>query len=304
MNIEKAAIIGKGAVGLMYGSLIAANIGADAVEFAMDDARFERHAGEEPLINGATCRIATIPMSAGEPVDLIILACKATGLDDAIASMAPLVGPRTCIASLINGITSERRIAARYGWERTVVGIAQGMDAVFLDGRVTFTHTGEIRFGAARGTLPGVCDAIAAFYRRAGIAYVVESDIWHRMWVKLMLNCGINQTCMVYGGTYGSASALGSEQNRSFVAAMREVLAVGRAEGIDLTESDLSSMAELIASLDPQGMPSMAQDRINRKPTEVDEFSGTICRLADVHSILVPQNRWLRERIREIEADW
>lgn len=304
MQIERAAIVGKGAVGLMYGSLIAQNIGPDAVEFAMDDERFRRHAGEEVLVNGEPCQIRTIPMSEAKPVDLVILAVKAGGLDAAIESMAPLMGPNTCIASLLNGITSEERIAQRYGWERVVLGIAQGMDAVFLNGELTFTHTGEIRFGAAAGTLPGVCNAIADFYARAGIAHVVEDDIRHRMWVKLMLNVGINQTCMVYGGTYGSASEPASEQNRSFIAAMRETLAVGRAEGVNMGEADLTEMAELIASLDPEGMPSMAQDRIARRRTEVEEFSGTICRLAAKHDILVPTNTWLAQRIRAIEGSY
>ena len=42
----------------------------------------------------------------------------------------------------------------------------------------------------------------------------------------------------------------------------------------------------------------MAQDRINEKPTEVEEFSGTVIRLAQRHGLLVPTNRWLYERIR------
>ena len=61
-------------------------------------------------------------------------------------------------------------------------------------------------------------------------------------------------------------------------------------------------MAQLIASLDPAGMPSMAQDRVNEKPTEVEEFSGTICRLAERHGLLVLTNQWLYQRIRELEA--
>ena len=143
---------------------------------------------------------------------------------------------------------------------------------------------------------------VADLYARAGIPHVAEADISHRMWTKLMLNVGINQVCMVYGGTYGSASEPGSEQNRCFVAAMREALAVARAEGVDVTEADLAQMAKLTASLDPAGMPSMAQDRINEKPTEVEEFSGTVCRLAERHGLLVPTNQWLYQRIRELEA--
>lgn len=304
MAISKAAIIGRGAVGLLYGGLIARNIGLDAVEFVMDDGRFARHAGEVVTINGAPCGIATVPASEAQPVDLVILTVKAPGLDDAIDTMEHLVGPQTRIVSLLNGVTSEERVAARFGWERTVLSVAQGMDAVFIGADMTYTHPGEIRFGAAEGTAPGVVDDIADFYARAGIAHTVEADIRHRMWTKLMLNVGINQTCMAYGGTYGSASEEGSEQNRCFIAAMREALAVAQAEGVDVTEADLAQMAALIASLDPAGMPSMAQDRINGKLTEVDEFAGAVIARAEKHGILVPQNRWLYERIREIEAGY
>ena len=85
---------------------------------------------------------------------------------------------------------------------------------------------------------------------------------------------------------------------------MREARVVARAEGVEVTEDDLTQMVELLRTLDPEGMPSMAQDRINRKPTEVEEFSGTIIRLAERHGVLVPQNRWLYAQIRAIEAAW
>ena len=304
MAIESVAIVGRGAVGMLYGSIAERNLGSDAVEFVMDDERLARHAGETPLVNGEPLRVRTVPASDAAPVDLVILATKATGLDRALDTMERLVGPRTAIASLLNGITSEERVAERFGWERTVLSVAQGMDAVFIGGEMTYAHPGEIRFGAAPGTDPGVVDDVADLYGRAGIPYVVEADIRRRMWVKLMLNVGINQTCMAFGGSYGTASEPGSEQNRCFVAAMREALAVARAEGVDVTEADLAQMADLVAGLEPDGLPSMAQDRINRKPTEVEEFAGTIIRLAGKHGILVPTNRWLYGRIHEIEASF
>ena len=304
MNIKKATIIGKGAIGLLYGDMIARNIGADAVEFAMDDERFARHRGEVLTVNGAPCEVATVPMSEAAPADLVILACKATGLADAIETMEPLVGPETLIVSLLNGITSEERVGVRYGAERLVLSICQGMDAVFLDGALTYSRAGEIRFGAGEATVPGAVEAIADFFTRAGIPHVVEADARRRMWVKLMLNVGVNQTCMAYGGTYGTVTQAGSEQQRCFVAAMREALAVGRAEGVDIREEDLAQMYRLMTTLDPAGMPSMAQDRIARRATEVEEFSGEIRRRAGKHGILVPTNDWLYRRIREIEASW
>lgn len=80
MHIKKAAIIGKGAVGLLYGSLIARNIGTDAVEYVMDDDRLSRHAEDALTINGRPCRIRTVGASIAaeeETVDLLILAIKA-----------------------------------------------------------------------------------------------------------------------------------------------------------------------------------------------------------------------------------
>ena len=304
MQIDKVAFIGKGGVGLLYGSMIARALGADAVEYVMDDARFERHASDQLKINGEPCRLRSVRASEATPADLVILTVKTTGLDQAIDTMEAVVGSKTRIASLCNGITSEQKIAARFGWTHTVLGICQGMDAVFLDGELTYGKSGEIRFGAAPETDPAVVADIADLYRRAGIAHVVEPDIQHRMWAKLMMNVGINQTCMAYGGTYGSATERGSEQRRSLIAAMREARVVANAEGIDLTEADLSQMVGILEGLDPAGMPSMAQDCIARRKTEVEEFSGTICRLAAAHGIEVPQNEWLHRRIREIEASW
>lgn len=304
MRIEKVAFIGKGGVGLMYGSIMAKNLGTDAVEYVMDDARYERHVDDAITINGEPCLLRSVRASEAAPADLVILTVKTTGLEQALDTMEAAVGPNTRIASLCNGITSEERIAARFGWERTVLGICQGMDVVFLDGTLTYRNSGEIRFGAAAGTDPQVVADIADFYERAGVAYVVEEDIRHRMWAKLMMNDGINQTCMAYGGTYGSATEPGSEQRRCFVVAMREALAVANAEGVALTEADLSQMLHVIEGLDPDGMPSMAQDRIAHRKTEVEEFSGTILRLAAKHGIEVPQNEWIYQRIREIEESW
>lgn len=303
MAIERTAIIGKGALGLLFGSMIDRALGPGAVEFVMDEAHYERHRNDEVTVNGASCRIPTVLDRSAGPVDLVIVAVKATGLEDALESLQYIVGPDTYVVSVLNGITSEERIACRFGWKNVVFSVAQGMDAVFIDGSLTYTHEGEIRFGASEGTAEGVVNDLCEFYSRVGISYSVEDDIRRRMWTKLMLNVGVNQTCMAYGGNYGSVACPG-EQNRCFIAAMRETLAVAQAQGVPVSEQDLFQMAELEASLDPEGLPSMAQDRINRKPSEVEEFAGTIIRLAQRHHILVPQNQWLYQKITEIEQEY
>lgn len=131
--------------------------------------------------------------------------------------------------------------------------------------------------------------------------YVIEDDIMFRLWGKFMLNVGINQTCMVYGHTYGQALSEG-ESNRALLAAFREVIAVAQAEGIGLSEKDVNQYIEILKTLSYDGLPSMAQDRINKKPSEVEAFAGTVISLAKKHHIYVPTNEFLYKKVKEIES--
>ena len=302
MGIGNVVIVGKGALGLLFGNLIAQARGAEHVAYLMDDARYEKNRGFQPTVNGVPCELRNVPASEAVPADLVIVATKTLGLDEAIRSMAGAVGPDTCIVSVLNGLDSEERIARVYGWDHVVLCVAQGMDAGFIGTAFTYTHPGMLCMGPAPDTLPGTVERIGAALEAAGIRVVYEPDIRRRLWVKFMLNVGINQTCMVYGGTYRSVVEPESEQLRCYVAAMREAMACARAEGVEVTEADLVEMVELAASLNPHDMPSMAQDRKNKKPSEVEAFAGTVIELAEKHGILVPQNRWLYRRVHEIEA--
>lgn len=303
MTINRMTIIGRGAIGLLYGSIAAATLGSDAVEYVMDAERFARHEGEQIRVLGQPCNLPTARVKDAKPAELLVLAVKAGGLDAALDLAAPLVGPGTRIVSLLNGITSEGACAARFGWEGVVPAVAQGLDATYLEHNLRYSSAGHIHIGAGDKTNPAAVADVADFFGRAGIPHIVEDDIRHRLWAKLMLNVGVNQTTMAFGGTYGTVTS-DPEQIRCFVAAMREVRAVAAAEGVELTEAELTDMFELCAQMAPDGMPSMAQDRVMHRPTEVEEFSGTIVRLGREHGILTPQNEWLYQRIREIEASW
>ena len=239
------------------------------------------------------------------PVDLVIVAVKNLGLPAALDLMGPLVGPGTHIVSVLNGISSEEAIAARYGWDRIVMCVAQGMDAMRFGTELTYTQYGKLHIGLLPQTPPATFDAVRAILDAADLPYLVEDDITYRLWAKFMLNVGINQTCAAYGITYGQVVADPTgEYFRNYVSAMREVIAVAAAEGVTIPESELTGMVALEKTLDPAGTPSMGQDVINRCPTEVDTFAGEVMRRAARHGILVPVNAYLYQRIREIETGY
>ena len=71
-KIEHVSIVGMGALGLLYGNHIADKLGTDAIDFVMDEARYERNRGKATLINGVDVGITMVAFAP------IHLAAKAT----------------------------------------------------------------------------------------------------------------------------------------------------------------------------------------------------------------------------------
>lgn len=302
-TINTVSIIGQGALGMLYGKSIAEGIGFDNTFFVMDKKRYEKNTKAEFYCNGEKTDFHMVTSDEAKVSDLVIVAVKSPAMESAIETMAPCVGENTIIMSVMNGIASEGILAERFGEEKLIYTVAQGMDACKLGNELRYTRAGELHLGLIDTGLKDNLDAVADLLGRSNLDYVIEEDIMFRMWSKFMLNVGVNQTCMVYSATYGEIFAV-DEYYRTFIAAMREVVAIGNAEGIPLKESDINFYENIVRTLDKNLMPSMAQDRINKKPCEVEAFSGTVMQLAKKHNILVPTNEFLNRRAKEIESEY
>ena len=303
-QINSVAIVGMGALGILFGKTIADSMGARAVRYVMDGARFEKYQGSQVVINGQPWNVPVAKAGETGPADLVIVAVKGTGLDAALDVMENCVGPDTIIISVLNGISSEEIIGQRYGCEKIIHCIAQGMDAMRFGSKLNYTKPGQLHIGLAEGELQENLDALVDFFQRAGVPYILEEDIMYRMWSKFMLNVGVNQTCMAFGTTFGGVLTEGTEENRTYLGAMREVIALAGAEGIHIGEKELKEYVDITRTLKPEGTPSMGQDRINRKYSEVELFAGTVIRMAEKHGIPVPMNQYLYKLVKEIEAEY
>lgn len=303
MEIQSTAIIGMGALGLLYGNQIVSRLGSSGLRFIADRKRIQKYHSMEFTVNGEH---RTFPMEDCEtaaPADFVIVAVKYNALPEALNTMKNCVGPDTTIISVMNGISSEQMIGERYGREKVLYSIAQGMDAMKFGSSLTYTQAGELRVGALSPEQNNRLEAMTAFFDRAGIAYTVEDDILHRLWGKFMLNVGVNQTCMAYETTY-SGTLVPGEAHDTMIGAMREVIRLARAEHVNLTEQDLDSYIDLLKTLSPDGMPSMRQDSLSHRPSEVEMFSGTVREMAKKHGLATPVNDRLYKRIREMESQY
>lgn len=302
--IQTVNIVGMGALGLLYGALIAEGLGPDCVTYVMDEARYERHKADRYTVNGQDVAFNIAKSEEAAPCDLLIVAVKSPNLPQALETMASSIGTDTIIISVMNGISSEEIIGSRYGTDRVLHAVPLGMDAMHFGSELIYSKAGQLCLGICDPSMQEKLDALTAFFDKTAVAYSVEEDITRRMWSKFMINVGINQTCMVYGTTYEGATTPGSTEYMTLVSAMREVILIANAEGISLSEDDLIQSLHIIRSLAPDATPSMGQDRINKRPSEVELFAGTMLRFGRKHGLPLPANEFLYRRVREIEKDY
>lgn len=305
MRIKTVSIIGLGALGVLFGKLLGDRMPKGSVRVVADAKRIERYRAEGVYCNGQRCDFTYVSDDApSDPADLALFAVKFGGLRDACRSMKGQIGENTVILSALNGISSEEIIAETFGQDRLLYCVAQGMDAVKVGNRMTYSQTGLLSFGDREpGVVSDKARDVAAFFESVQFPHELVTDMMRRMWGKLMLNVGINQAVAVFEGTYGTVLRPG-EARDVMTGAMREVLALSKYEGVELTEQDVQYWLRIVDTLSPDSKPSMRQDLEAGRKSEVELFSGTVVRLGEKHGVDTPVNRMLYERILQMERSF
>lgn len=297
MAIEKVALIGMGAMGILLGNQIVSHFPKDNFLVVADEARIKRYQAEGVTINDAPCSFRYVtPEHSEEVVDLAIFAVKYGALEAAIESMRPLIDEQTTIISVLNGIASEADLSRAFSPKQVLYSIAQGMDATREGTQLKYTVPGLLEIGVQEPAQAPRLEALRTFLDQVGIRYTLPKDMKHNLWSKFMLNCGVNQVVGVYGQGYGVVQREGEARNM-MIDAMKEVIRVAVPEDVHLTEDDLTGYVTVIDGLSPKGKPSMLQDIEAGRPTEVELFSGTVRKLGQKHGIATPVNDALYEKL-------
>jgi len=299
--IKSVAIIGAGALGAVYGSILHEKL-PQSVCFIAGGRRHDLLKSQGVTVNGRPYKLPVVRPDEARLADLIIVAVKHHHLDQAIIDMKNAVGEDTVILSVMNGIDSEERIGAVYGMEKVVYGLTLGIDAVRDGNAVTFSNLGRILFGERQNyVVSNRVLRIGKFFTRAGIIHEIPQDMIRSLWFKFMINVGVNQVSAVLGANYGTLRR--SEHAQVMMdSAMMEVITVARAMDISLTENDISEWYKVLAQVGETGKTSMLQDVEAGRKTEVEMLAGTLINLGERLGISTPVNQKLFDELKRIES--
>ena len=200
----KVAVIGAGAMG---GALAAeaARAGHDVtvVDVAPDLVAHIRTHGitVDDADSSVTVPVAatTDPAEAG-PADVAIVFVKAPHTAGAAASLVPLIGPDTAIATLQNGWGNADVLAGHLPADRLVIGVTYQSCTTIGDGHVLHSGRGPTTVGPYEpdGDL-GRARKVAGLLDDAGWTAEATAGVRTEIWKKLVLNAATLPTAALAG---------------------------------------------------------------------------------------------------------
>jgi 2-dehydropantoate 2-reductase len=215
-----------------------------------------------------------------EPVDLVLLSCKAYDLDSAIQSFAPAVAQRTAILPVLNGMRHLEILEERFGASHVLGG--QCLISAALDPQGRILHLNDwhvLSFGELDGARSSRAAAILATLSDAGFDARLSETIRHEMWEKWGFIATLAAITCLMRAALGDIVAAGAADLT--LALLDECAAIATAQGFPPSDAAMSRTRANITAASSTLTASMLRDIERCAPIEADHILGDLLRRGD-----------------------
>lgn len=297
----KIAIIGSGAMGSLYGGILAES----GHEVYFIDV-FKEHVnainsnglciikdGEERYIKNVK---AFVDSNVIGIVDLAIVFVKSTITDIAVEGNKNILGKDTSVLTLQNGLGNIEKI-------NKVVDISQIIVGTSANG-ASFVEPGKIRHSGHGGTVLGeitgeVTERIKEIHKIMDLKELgnakISQNVMSLIWEKLIVNCGINPLTALTNMKNGELLE-NKESEDILEKIVAEAIMVAEKSNIKLN-FDNANYCKEVCRATSENTSSMLSDVLNNRKTEIMNINGAIVRIGEELGIDTPYNRTLTNLI-------
>jgi len=286
-------IIGAGALGLYYGSMLQRS--GNQVHFLLrrDYETISAVGLKVFSINGDFCLTeVNCSKTAAEigKVELVLVGLKTFSNQDLIELVRPLVGTETAILTLQNGLGNEDLLAAAFGAEQVLGGVAFLCSNRGLPGEVHHLGEGRIRFGEVTGAISERCQQLAKLFAEAGIPCEVSDDLTRIRWEKLVWNIPFNGLCALTGKSV-TELLLHAPTRQLVVSMMHEVISAANRQQVKCQIDAVPFIERMLIASDAMTdyQPSMMIDRLEGRPLELESIYRIPLERATATGTAMPQ---------------
>jgi 2-dehydropantoate 2-reductase len=302
----RIAVFGTGAVGGYFGGRLA-QAGEDVQFIARGQhlAAIREHGLHVTSVDGdfliQPARVTDEPSSVGA-IDVVLLGVKAWQVSEAAEAMRPLVGPRTGIVPLQNGIDAPERLVEVFGATHVLGGLCRVLAYVVGPGHIR--HAGVapyIAFGELDASRSQRTEALRqAFSRARGITAEISPDIRAAMWSKFLFIAALSGVGALTRAPIGVIRSQ-PESRRLLGQALEEIYAVAVANRIALPADTVEKTFALIDTLPADGTASMQRDILQGRPSELESQIGAVVRWGERLGVEVPVHRLIYAALLPLE---
>jgi 2-dehydropantoate 2-reductase len=303
----KITIVGPGAIGSLFGLfLIKAK---EEVHFLdhnpkrvqklrRDGIKIEGVSGNHHVNIDITDNPSQIGIS-----DLVIICVKSYDTEAAIKKAKPLIGDKTMVMTLQNGVGNVQILEDEIGEDKVIGGVTNQGANVKGWGHIVHAGRADTIIGKRDKKVLGPIREVARILNKAGFSTKVSKDIDAIIWSKLIINVGIN--ALTATTRLNNGRLLEFDGTKTVMKKLvSEAVKVAKRKRVKLIYDDPIQKVELVCKATAKNVSSMLQDVIKKRETEIDFINGAIVRQGANYNIPTPANEVLTNQVKTIEKSY
>ncbi|MEE8592325.1 MAG: 2-dehydropantoate 2-reductase [Spirochaetia bacterium] len=306
---KKVAVLGAGAMGSLFGGLLAeGDLEVALIDVWQDHIDEIKRKGLKITGEGGDRYVnldaSTDPVEIGE-VDVVLVQTKSRHTEEAVQGARSLFGDNTVAISFQNGLGNEDVIAETVGRDNVLGGVTAQGSVLIEPGVIRNAGNLPSHIGELKGGISDRVERIAEVFTAAGLETVASKDIMKDIWKKLMANIGINAMSALCNFRVGEIFDV-PETKETILEAVDEAARVAEAAGVTI---DANETKELLFKITGKGgtgsnRSGMLVDVLNKKRTEIDFINGAVVTLGKKFGIPTPVNKTLTAAVKGLERNF
>lgn len=236
--------------------------------------------------------------------DLIIVFTKSMMTEEVINSCKHLIQENTIVLTLQNGLGNVEIIEQYVSRSQLLAGVTTYATELLGPGKIQALGSGITEMMQVDGNVTNELNLIVETFNAAGINTKISPNVFSSIWTKVAFNAALNPLCTLMNNTVASVGSY-SQIEDVVNGIINEILAVAKEEKVDLNREKILHM--IYGVFDPamsgHHLPSMLQDLLNGRKTEIDYLNGAIVKKAEKHGLSVPNNLLIYHLIKMLEEN-
>ncbi|CAL1163761.1 unnamed protein product [Cladocopium goreaui] len=246
--------------------------------------------------------------------DVIVLGCKAWEVERCLGMCAPWCGKNTLVLPLQNGVDGAgkvRQMVSGWGRGHPLVGWCNIVAAIQEPGLIKHwaANPPAVYFGEFEGEATAKTKQLETIFSKCdGVAVHLEQDALCACWEKFSFICSTTAV-QATAGPSATQDLIPKvpELEQMWRSAMREIMAVARAHGVNYKEEWIDKRIPILAEA-LGATTSCSRDLWAGRHSELDDLLGSVHRLGEAKNVPTPvistcyRSLAVRDRVARREA--